>query len=80
MAVTEKALLERQKMKAEIKEKGDTVLIKKIECLRLVLNDYYLSSEGTKDEPLYKPIITLQDNRQIIEEVIMKLVKKLRDE
>lgn len=80
MAVTVKTLLEREKIKAEIKEKGDTVLIKKIESLRLVLDDYYLSSEGTKDEPLYTPIITLSENRRIIEEVIMKLVKKLRDE
>lgn len=80
MAVTVKTLLEREKMKAEIKEKGDSILLKKIESLRLLLNDYYLESLGNREEAQYKPVISLMDNRQVIEEVIMKLVKKLRDE
>lgn len=76
MAETKKHILERQKLETEIKEKDGNLLIKKVDALRCLLNDYTLETKGTKEEGDYTPVITLEINRGIIEEKIMNLIKQ----
>lgn len=76
MAETKKHILERHKLETEINEKNGNLLIKKVESLRNLLNDYTLETEANKEEGNYKPVITLDVNRQIIEEKIMNLIKQ----